>query len=59
MFTLLHSSINQVLLEKYTSVIKVATMKNTNGTAHPSYHLKLKQWHNQYLGLDLGINKFN
>jgi len=27
---------------KSTSVIKIATMKNTNGATHPSYRLKLK-----------------
>ena len=36
MFNLLHSNTNQELL-KSTSVIKVATLKNTNGTVYLSY----------------------
>ena len=45
MFTLLHSSTNQKLFEKYLCNQNLATKshyKNTNGALHHSYFLKLK-----------------
>ena len=42
MFTPLHSSMNQELFEKYVCIQSSHYTRKYNGTAHPSYRLKLK-----------------